>query len=481
MVAPSLKDALSSWPGFPKVGRVFEPRRAQGAVVELDKTFGDVEPRMPEPYDLEVLYRRVRESWHRHRSLDHVDPRDLRRLPWVVFYPLSNEDRAGRDDAADWLGAQVDVVAQYGSWLSAGRRSRSVLALLHEFLRVYPSFLPTFDDLRKLLYSIVVESLSSSSVPSLYRWRQRCLDFQLLGPEADLSFVRRLVLKEDSSPDDVLSRVGLDGGLARCGFLKFGVHAYLPELDISDPDRLHRLLAFLELEGGLRFDDRAVRLEIATVLLRPFVERDPHPNVKERLQSFFLRHYGHPRLPSGRRGWFRVPEDFRNVVMRWLVKDAIDKFFHLVEETALDSHWRYRNAFWRAFFDAGMISDAYFVLGQSASKLSKLQLMKGDSIKDVEGAVGLLRGAQGNQSVLLLRMSGVSGVTVAEWSHNGSCRIWLDGNRNAPPLYKTHYSRHLLTAEADLSQPHFNSSQGYWQDKIRQWLRDNAGVEIDLE
>ena len=481
MDAPSLKHALSHWLGFPKVGLSFEPRRTQGAVVRLEKLFGGLEPRMPEPYDLEILYQRIAESWDRHHTLEHVAPRDLRRLPWVLFYPPPKEDRTGQDDAVGWLGAQADVVSEYGRWLFGDRRSRSVLALLHEFLRVYPAFLSTFDDLRELLYSIVVEGVSSSSIPSLHRWRQRCLDFELLAPEGGLSFVRKLVKKGDGSLDDVLRQAGLDAGLARCGFLKSGVRAYLPELNVFDPDGPDHLLGFLEYEGGLRFDERTARVEIATVLLRPFVDRDPDPKVKERLQAFFLRRFGHPRLPSGRRGWFRVSEDLRNVVMRWLVKEAIDKFFQLVEETALDSHWRYRNAFWRAFFDAGMISDAYFVLGRSATRLSRLQRlqMKEDSTETIEGITGLLQGADGNQSVLLLKMSGIPGATIAEWSHNGSCRIWLNGNPNSPSLYEPNYHRHVLMSGADLSQRHVGSEQGNWQRKIKQWLRDNTGIEID--
>ena len=473
----SLKDALSSWPGFRKVGRALEPRWTQGAVVKLDKLFGDVEPRTPEPYDLEFLYQRVRESWYRHNNLDLVNPRDLRRLPWVMFYSPNRDDRIGKDVTVEWLGAQADFVTQYGRWLSAGRRSRSILSLLHEFLRVYPSFLPTFHSLRELLYRLVVEGLSSSSVPSLHRWRQRCVEFGLLALQGHLRFVRKLVLDGDGSPEDVLPQAGLDGGLARCGFLKSGIRAFLPELDISDADRVDRLLTLLKWEGGLRYDDRAFRVEIATAFLAPFVEESPSPNVRERLQPFFLRYYGHPRLPSGVGRWLRVPDGLQNVVMRWLVKDAIDKFFYLVEETALDRHWRYRNEFWRAFLDAGMISDAYFVLGHSARRLSNMKLTNGDNAEDAKGAMGRLRGAQGDQSVLLMRMSGVPGVTVAEWSHDGSCRIWLEGNPNAPSLYEARYSRQLLMSEADLKQPHYHSSGGVWQNKIRQWLRENAGVE----
>lgn len=85
-----------------------------------------------------------------------------------------------------------------------------------------------------------------------------------------------------------------------------------------------------------------------------------------------------------------------------------------------------------------------------------------------------------DQSVLLLRMSGV---TIAEWSHNGSCRIWLDGNRDCPKLYQEHYFRHELVPHwprrADFTQRHDGNETGRWQDGIARWLRDNTGVEVD--
>ena len=91
-------------------------------------------------------------------------------------------------------------------------------------------------------------------------------------------------------------------------------------------------------------------------------------------------------------------------------------------------------------------------------------------------ATSILRGALGDQSVLLLCLPGV---TIAEWSHNGACRFWLDGNPDAPALYQSTYSREDLVGEQDYLQRHDGSSEGRWQDSIAQWLRDNTGVEID--
>ena len=123
-----------------------------------------------------------------------------------------------------------------------------------------------------------------------------------------------------------------------------------------------------------------------------------------------------------------------------------------------------------ACFRKDIIRDARFVLGSRASRLRKRLL------KQHQGTAGILRGAEGGQSVLLLRMSGV---TVAEWSHNGSCRFWLDGNPDAPKYQGRVYSGDELRRGSDFSQRHDGSEHGRWQDQVARWLRENTGASIN--
>ena len=44
---------------------------------------------------------------------------------------------------------------------------------------------------------------------------------------------------------------------------------------------------------------------------------------------------------------------------RWLARASLDVFFKLIEEHALEAHWRYRQAFWLAYLQKGIISDAW--------------------------------------------------------------------------------------------------------------------------
>lgn len=473
--APSLKDSLVRWTGFPKLERRFEPRRTRAAAARVARKLGDIEPKAPEPYDLKSLYRRVMESWRRHRSLEGLSSRDLQRLPWILFYPPRDSVRARKRGSTEWLGSKPRIVKDYGRWLSRGRRTRSVLALLHEFLRIYPTGLRTFGDLRGMLQVAVVDS--SSAPPSLRKWRQRCLDFQLLEADGGMAFARKLVTAAEP-PDDIFAQAGLDAGLARCGFLKSGIRKHLPSVTPQlsqnriDAETLDRLFALLEWEGKLRFDERPVRLEIASTLLRPFVDRPPHAETKERIRSFFVRHFGHPNLRSAKHKWFGVPEDIRRVVIRWLVERVLDQFFLLIKETALDRHWKYREAFWKAYLHQDLIDDIWFLLGPRAAN----HLRKMNRNEDVSEAIGTLQGAGGDQSVLLLRMPGV---TIAEWSHNGKCRFWLDGNRKVPKLYQNSYHRYDLQWGRDYAQAHHGSEYGSWQHKIATWIEENTGARAN--
>ena len=151
------------------------------------------------------------------------------------------------------------------------------------------------------------------------------------------------------------SRAGFDAGLARAGFLSSGIRAYLPRAESLlnqnrfEAVRIDRLLKLLEFDGKLRFDSTSMRTDVATALLRPFVQRTPEPATKECLQPFFLRHFRDPRLGTGKHRWSGVPDEIRRVVIRWLVERTLEQFFLLVKETALDKHWRYREAFWAGF------------------------------------------------------------------------------------------------------------------------------------
>lgn len=487
----SLKRALAQWPKFPRTYPV-RPVSTIRAAEKVEKVLGDREPKPPEPYDLEVLQKRFLRFWNRYRSAGRYDERpetwmayyereaarfgyspsrDIRRLPWVFF--LADTDTEG---SANWLGANEQIVREFGDWVVHNRVPSAVRASVTVFFRDYPAQLPTLDIVRQFLHEALVDATASRTV-SLRRWSQRCREFNLLAADGDVAFANALAALPEPS-DEIIARAGFDGGLSRCRFLWAAIQRYLSTAgwllgqDGFDESELDRLLTVIECDGKLRFDDPAMRSHVAVSLLGPFRDHSPEPAVKARLRSFFMSRLGDPRLPSGRPRWATVPQDVRRVLVRWLVEEALEGFLRLVKETAYDRHWQYREAFWRAYFRADAIHDAWFVLGPQARRIAE------QSMAEDESANGSLANAGGDQSVLLMRMSGI---TIAEWSHNGSCRIWLDGNRAAPKLHEPEYSAYRLRHGSDFTQPHAGSASGTWQYRVADWIYENTGVEIDRD
>ena len=460
------------WPAFIR-GREFRPARSLRAKRRLDALIAAHGAAAPRGTDLEELYRRIRAASKEEEPLFALDRRDRRRAPWVFFY-LPPEANSGEN----WLGGQPDFVRRYTRWMKRRGLPRPTLALLHEFLQAYPSDLPTFDPIRDAL----AELLGSGTRPSLRHARERCRKFQLLAPAGDVGFVRKAVAQEafgGRPVTRVLASAGFDTGLSHCRFLRSGLRKYLdllarsePEAEHFEPSRLHRLISLLEAGRGLRF--RALRLSIAEGLLRPFVREKPIVESRKLLADFLLRHFGHPHLPTGRARWSRVPRNLREIFLEWLAERALEAFFSVMRDTALENHWRDRERFWRAYFDAGLVAEAWFALGEKAARKLK-------RLPDQEGAArGSLRGAGSDQSVLLMRIRGLPGFTVAEWSHNGACRAWIDGNPKAPRLYREKYGRHDMRHGHGLMRgSDFNlSHRGSWQDRLAAWMEEYTGESV---
>jgi hypothetical protein len=444
------------------LGDDFQPVHVQRAAIMVVKLLGEREPRLPQGLDLDELAARITQTWRESHSLAGLSKRDLRLLPWVLFYP------PGQDEA--WLGGDRELLRDYRGWLAQGHRSRAVVALLYEYLAAYPRQLSTFDQVRTLLREAVLRS----DAIGLHRWRERCTEFLLLeedGPE-------RMVTAWWDSPrpvEEFLAGAGFAGGLAGGQFLEATTVELLERLrgrlargDLSST-KLARGLTWVEDDGRLRFE--TLRIATAEALLVPFEAGNPTPEIEETLRPFFLRCLGDPRLPRAT-GWANVPDPIRSVLRRWLVRLDLDDFFRLLDKTAREGHWRYRKAFWRAYLQRDLITDTWIVLGPEAGEIARRTFEHGDK------AVGRLRrgtGVLGNHSVLLLRLGRM---TVAEWSHMGTCRFWLPGNMDAPAMYRQEYRREELVHGPDFEQRHHGPERGTWQARIADWISRNTGVRV---
>jgi len=445
-----------------KLDDEFRPVQAKRAATEVADLLGQVEPHWPQGLDYDALVDRVRNAWQEHASLTPLNKRDLRHLPWILFYPQGRQEL--------WLGGDSRLVQEYGRWLTRERRSSTIISFLFQYLATYPVELSTLDTMRTLLRGLILDGDNLR----LHRWRDRCTAFQILeerGPER----MGRAWWDSRQPADEFLAEAGLTGGLEGSKFLREAtafltrwIGSQLASGGISSEELVRGLTWIEKNEGGLRFEE--LRLNTAEALLKPFEESNPQGEIETILRSFFLRCYGDPRLPRTT-GWNNIDERYKSVMRRWLVRLDLDDFFRLLDKTA-DPQWQYRKAFWSAYLERDLISDTWIVLGRQAATIARRTFEHGD-----RAAARLLSGSgvRPNHSVLLMRLGQI---TVAEWSHMGKCRFWLESNRDAPGMYRREYRRIELVSGADFEQVHYGAERGRWQGQISSWIYRNTGVRL---
>lgn len=405
------------------------------------------------PFELKEIHARIRANWKSNRSVDALRSSDRRWIPWIMCYPDGTKGQ--------WLSRDRDFLEAYIDWLSHGSRTSRVLMMLRAFLSLYPVELETFHDWRQGVARLIRFGRS----PRLDIWRSRAGRFGHLQEEAP-SVLAKALLKSDSV-EDLLAEAGMDGALRQSRFFKESLRSAATLLGEnlakgkSPEGGLERLRVGLFAEGRLVFED--LRNDLARSLLLPFVSRQPSPELQQLLIGFFFQTHGDPRiLPAT--GWSGVDDGAREVLLRWLVRSTIEDFLRLIRSTADRVHWTAREKFWRSFLEAGVISDAWIVLGRAA------RTRVGRDLRLSLGSFGSLVGqASAEQSVLLMR---IDKVLLSEWSNSGACRAWSINNRSAPQLYKREYSASKLREGENFSLRH----AGAWEQSLGQYIYEQTGI-----
>jgi hypothetical protein len=162
---------------------------------------------------------------------------------------------------------------------------------------------------------------------------------------------------------------------------------------------------------------------MARGLLRPWLEpgREPDELIRQQVQAFLIEHLEDPRLRPQR--WQEAGEAAANLMRRWLTRASLEAFFSLISEHALDSHWRYREAFWSACIEKSAGAEAWLALGSRIHASAR-------AVEDLKGAYARLEGPAATRQCYSCKSrtrSSVSGA-IAEHSELGR---WI----GRTPLY----------------------------------------------
>ena len=79
-------------------------------------------------------------------------------------------------------------------------------------------------------------------------------------------------------------------------------------------------------------------------------------------------------------------------------------------------------------------------------------------------------------AVLILR---IGNIIIADFSHNGKCRIWNSSDNLAPKSYEKYYNRSDFTgSKAEAEHIHSNSRDYLWQGRVAQDIANITGVKL---
>lgn len=465
------RDAVRSLGGF--VGRLAEnsslPQLSESARLVQRLEAAEAPPAEPTVADREALRRRLVNAAAGGRMPD-VARRDLRDTPWLLWNgtpPLGQ------------IPTLLTAILDHAT-ISLPTLRRLIDAYLRDFDPRAPGIGKAAECIR--------QALADGKSLRLNVWSVAHREVGLFDPSRGPARVATRLLTA-SSALDVLSGFGLSDPLRAGGkfmiAVEEAVRVAVPQtLRDRGEGGLGRILEILAPEGRPRF--AAHKAATARALLAAWLDGGPEPAtaVRDGVRILLLRWFGDPRLRQ--QSWAAIGDNETSLVRRWLARASLDLFFRLIDEHALDSQWRYRHAFWLAYLEKNVISDAWLALGRQVHAAAKANSELGGAFGRLDG-----NGMAADQSVLLLR---VGPLVLAEFSHNGRLRAWPAEWANAPRL-GGNYDRADITGKCLPFPPnpsrgrggnaagdglvHAGSNTGYWQGSAAALIQRHAGTLLN--
>lgn len=468
---PAFKSVLNANQWAAALAPFERPQCVAQARIKVQGQLDNVQPREPNPYDLMQTYRVLVSLDSREPDFSDVPRHHVRRTPWVLFQAMDGDDKP--------LASRKKLLSAYYDYLEARGPNRTIATLAHVFLRDYPQDEQVLQATRKLLQ---VE-LDRRESRRLQRLHKRCNEYSLLEADGPARFAT--FMEEPVDTDTLLTNAGLVAELATRGFVVSAARHWLSIVRNNLHQRcaaedgivyLRRLLGFFvdTSDGSLKYPD--LRIALIEALLIPFAKEKPGAAVQKQIEDVLLDTFGDPRVSLGQ--WHGVDESAKDVLLQWLVHTTLKDFFQLVRDVSqhdsdADRMWPYREAFWTAYLNKGVIENAWVVLGYEIRQRARHQLT------ELGGSTyGELRpgdGAKANHAVLILQ---IGDAVITEWSHSGKYRLWHENDVDAPKFYQNSYRRPQLVYNPEADGAHYYSEGGTWQRKLAQEIRDRTGISI---
>ncbi|MBK5910629.1 hypothetical protein CCR85_03865 [Rhodothalassium salexigens] len=428
---------------------------------DIERRFNAVDAAPPESLDPAAMAARLLAFYTAHGRFDELAPRETRLAAWSLW---SGDPRPV--DQPGLFEAFLDH-ALARPWWSV------VKALLALYFR---QFDPDSEAVRQLAQRLA--TLPKRRQPPALR---QAIAFGLLtprdGPAALAGYIAGCVDvdragSDPSPPLAVLDAVGLRGDLRVCPFVGHAFAAFCAAHPADDAPLRNTITAWAVDEKTGRERYAMARPALARALLGPYRDGDPEQCVRQGLTDFFIGLWGDPRFAKNDAGWRSVDDSLRDVMRRWLTRASVRQFLDIVGQDAEEHMWIYRRAFWTAYMDAGHITDAWVVFGDNGAERARQSARQTGDKSFRQHATFSKPPQDKRQSVLLMRMGDL---TIAEWSHNGSVRIWHRNDPGAPRLYQGGYRASELRG-APWEKRHTGAEHYNWQFEVAAKIQEEVGI-----
>lgn len=316
---------------------------------------------------------------------------------------------------------------------------------------------------------------------AVMKWDWEWADRQrTLGLFGDVSAPSEITIRIFESEEDVIDQLNSyvehaahrTGGMIYAAFSE-AVNKFRTSAAIEDPNTVLRMLKRLLEWACLNENDfiyQRYKTEFIEGLLLPWQGSPPPKGIRTKIQSFLIDKFHDPRL--GGVDWKGVEEPALRVVRGWLVERALEQFLDVVDELALDHQWKYRRAFWMAYYKKEVISDAWVAFASNGSTKAR-QIAARNRDNSWLSFAELRGGGDPNHAVLILR---IGDTLIVDFSHNGKWRIWSANSRNAPKPYEMSYQREDFSSSTE--GKHYNSPNGTWQRTVAGVIAERTGINI---
>ncbi|MCA9806211.1 MAG: hypothetical protein KC777_29790 [Cyanobacteria bacterium HKST-UBA02] len=380
-----------------------------------------------------------------------------------------------------YLATIEGFLNRYLDWLDSTKLASGWRKLIYVYLKNFEYHWEFPYVYRKLARGISAGLEIEQLQKRLFQWRDRNEFFKMFSEDFDVSKTASCFSHFAHCDWKRFSQLtGLDGELAQVGYVQDVAIEILNDRTNDESTALDVVREFHIDDGNLRF--AKLRKEVIEKVLASWTNGNGlGEDRRQWVQGWLLDSFGDPRLAVHRQdGWRGVSEDSVQVVYRWLAGDSLDQFFAIIDQYGIAHQWEYRKAFWKAYYDKGLLSEAWVALGSDAWEYARDAFGKNFSAGKLERSN---YGDNNKQSVLILR---IDSLVIVEWSHNGKCRAWKAKDTLAPQMYKSNYERSDLNNKSLQIVPHvkyegishLHSEKYSWQRKLSDFIYNETGVRV---